>query len=256
MGRIISLSNQKGGVGKTTSAVNLASCLAEKGKKVLLIDLDPQGNAGFAIGINAEEMDTTIYEVLTGEISISDAVFKTDTDGLFLIPSNMDLAGAQVDLQDKPEKEFILKKAVNEIKDSFHYILIDCPPSLGILTVNSLAASDSVIIPLQCEYYALEGIGQLMKIILMVQESLNPHLELEGVLLTMFDSRTNLSKEVVADVRENFKDRVFRTIIPRNVPLAEAPSFGKPINHYDRNSVGSMSYLKLADEVIANDSSR
>jgi chromosome partitioning protein len=253
MGRIISISNQKGGVGKTTTTVNLAAYLAEKGKKVLIIDIDPQGNAGFGIGINAEEMETTIYEALIGEIPIRQVIFNTEVDGLFLIPSNIDLSGAQVELQEKPEKEFILKKALAEIKNSFHYIFIDCPPSLGILTLNSLVAADTVMIPLQCEYYALEGLSQLLKIISMVQESLNPKLSVEGVVLTMYDSRTNLAQQVASDVQDFFKDKVFKTIIPRNVRLSEAPSFGKPINIYDRNSVGGVAYSNLADEVIAND---
>ena len=253
MGRIISVSNQKGGVGKTTTTVNLAAYLAEKGKKVLIIDIDPQGNAGFGIGINAEEIETTIYEALIGEIPLSQAIFNTKLDNLFLIPSNIDLSGAQVELQDMPEKEFILKKALAVIKNSFHYIFIDCPPSLGILTLNSLVAADTVMIPLQCEYYALEGLSQLLKIISMVQENLNPKLAVEGVVLTMYDSRTNLAQQVAGDVRDYFKDKVFKTIVPRNVRLSEAPSFGKPINLYDRNSVGGIAYSNLADEVTAND---
>ena len=253
MGRVISVSNQKGGVGKTTTTVNLAAYLAEQGKKVLIIDIDPQANAGFGVGINAEEIETTLYEALIGEIPLSQAIFNTQLDNLFLIPSNIDLAGAQVELQDKPEKEFILKKALTAVKNSFHYILIDCPPSLGILTLNSLVAADTVMIPLQCEYYALEGLSQLLKIISMVQENLNPKLTVEGVVLTMYDSRTNLAQQVANDVQDYFKDKVFKTIIPRNVKLSEAPSFGKPINLYDRNSVGGIAYSKLADEVAAND---
>jgi len=253
VGRVISVSNQKGGVGKTTTTVNLAAYLAEQGKKVLIIDIDPQANAGFGVGINAEEIETTLYEALIGEIPLSQAIFNTQLDNLFLIPSNIDLAGAQVELQDKPEKEFILKKALTAVKNSFHYILIDCPPSLGILTLNSLVAADTVMIPLQCEYYALEGLSQLLKIISMVQENLNPKLTVEGVVLTMYDSRTNLAQQVANDVQDYFKDKVFKTIIPRNVKLSEAPSFGKPINLYDRNSVGGIAYSKLADEVAAND---
>ncbi|PKL35253.1 MAG: chromosome partitioning protein ParA [Spirochaetae bacterium HGW-Spirochaetae-1] len=252
MGRVISVSNQKGGVGKTTTTVNLAAYLAEKGKKVLIIDIDPQGNAGFGIGVNAEEIESTIYEVLIGEIPIKDAIFSTDVEGLFLVPSNIHLSGAQVDLLGAERKEFILKNALKDIKDNFHYILIDCPPSLGILTLNSLVAADSVMIPLQCEYYALEGLSQLLRIIAMVQEGLNRSLKIEGVVLTMYDSRTNLAQQVVTDVREFFKNKVFETIIPRNVRLSEAPSFGKPINLYDRSSAGSVTYDKLADEVIKN----
>ncbi len=250
MGKIISVSNQKGGVGKTTTTVNLAAYLAEKGKKVLIIDFDPQGNAGFGIGVNAEEIDTTIYEVLIGEIPVENAVFQTEVEGLYLIPSNIHLSGAQVDLLDSEGSEFILKKALSELRESFHYILVDCPPSLGLLTLNSLVAADSVMIPLQCEYYALEGLSQLLRIISMVQEKLNPSLEVEGVVLTMYDSRTNLANQVVNDVREYFKDKVYNTIIPRNVRLSEAPSFGKPISLYDRSSAGSITYEKLAEEVI------
>ena len=252
MGRIISVSNQKGGVGKTTTTVNLSAFLASMGKKVLIIDIDPQGNAGFGIGINAEESETTIYEVMLGEIPVEEAIFKTDIEDLYLIPSNIHLSGAQVDLLDSQGKEYILKNALKEIKDNFHYILIDCPPSLGILTLNSLCAADSVLIPLQCEYYALEGLSQLLRIIAMVQEGLNKKLGIEGVLLTMYDSRTNLAQQVVSDVREYFEDKVFETIIPRNVKLSEAPSFGKPIGLYDRTSTGSLTYEKLAEEVIKN----
>jgi len=252
MGRIISVSNQKGGVGKTTSTVNLAAYLAEKGKKVLIIDIDPQGNAGFGIGVNAEEIETTIYEVMLGELPIRDAIFDTDVENLYLIPSNIHLSGAQVDLLDSDVREYILKKALHEIKDNFHYIFIDCPPSLGMLTLNALVAADSVLIPLQCEYYALEGLSQLLRIIAMVQEGLNPALKIEGVVLTMYDSRTNLANQVVDDVRDYFQDKVFKTIIPRNVKLSEAPSFGKPISLYDRGSTGGVTYEKLADEVISN----
>ena len=252
MGKIISVSNQKGGVGKTTTTVNLAAYLAEKGKKVLIIDFDPQGNAGFGIGVNAEEINTTIYEVLIGEIPINKAIFSSDIEGLYLIPSNIHLSGAQVDLLDSEGNEFILKNALANIRDSFHYIFIDCPPSLGLLTLNGLVAADSVMIPLQCEYYALEGLSQLLTIISMVQNNLNSSLDIEGVILTMYDSRTNLANQVVNDVREYFKDKVYKSIIPRNVKLSEAPSFGKPINIYDRTSMGGLMYKKLAEEVIKN----
>ncbi len=252
MGKIISVSNQKGGVGKTTTTINLASFLAVKGKRVLIIDIDPQGNAGFGIGVNAEEINTTIYEALLGEITIEDAVFDTEIENLYLIPSNIHLSGAQVELLDIKGKEFILRNLLKKIRDNFHYILIDCPPSLGILTLNSLIAADSVLIPLQCEYYALEGLSQLLKIIAMVQEGLNKNLKIEGVVLTMYDSRTNLAHQVVTDVKDFFKDKVFKSIIPRNVKLSEAPSFGKPIGFYDRSSAGSTSYEKLAEEVMNN----
>lgn len=253
MGKIISVSNQKGGVGKTTTTVNVAAFLAEKGKRVLIIDIDPQGNAGFGIGINAEEMETTLYEVLIDEIEIEEAIFKTEIDGLSIIPSNIHLSGAQVDLLDAEGKEFILKKKLGAIKNHYDYIFIDCPPSLGILTLNSLVAADSVLIPLQCEYYALEGISQLLRIIVMVQENLNRALKIEGVVLTMYDPRTNLSQQVVSDVREYFQNKVFNSIIPRNVKLSEAPSFGKPIGLYDKSCPGSVSYEKLAEEVINNE---
>jgi len=253
MGRIISVSNQKGGVAKTTTTVNVAAFLADKGKKVLIIDIDPQGNAGYGIGVNAEEMETTIYEVLINEIPIEEAIFKSDIEGLSIIPANIHLSGAQVDLLDTLEKEFILKKKLAPIKNHYDYIFIDCPPSLGVLTLNSLVAADTVLIPLQCEYYALEGINQLLRIIVMVQEQLNKALRIEGVVLTMYDPRTNLAQQVVNDVREYFKEKVFQTIIPRNVKLSEAPSFGKPIGLYDKTCPGSISYEKLAEEVINND---
>ena len=253
MGRIISVSNQKGGVAKTTTTVNVAAFLADKGKKVLIIDIDPQGNAGYGIGVNAEEMETTIYEVIIGEVPIEDAIFKTDIDGLSIIPANIHLSGAQVDLLDVEAKEFILKKKLAPIKNHYDYIFIDCPPSLGVLTLNSLVSADTVLIPLQCEYYALEGINQLLRIIVMVQEQLNKALKIEGVVLTMYDPRTNLAQQVVNDVREYFKEKVFQTVIPRNVKLSEAPSFGKPIGMYDKTCPGSIAYEKLAEEVIRND---
>lgn len=252
MGKVISVSNQKGGVGKTTTTVNLAAFLAEKGKRVLIIDIDPQGNAGFGIGINAEEIETTIYEVLIDEIPIEETIFKTEIEGLSIIPSNIHLSGAQVNLLDTEGKEFILRNKLKKIRDYYDYIFIDCPPSLGVLTLNSLVAADSVLIPLQCEYYALEGLSQLLQIIVMVQERLNKTLKIEGVVLTMFDTRTNLAAQVVSDVREYFKDKVFDTIIPRNVKLSEAPSFGKPIGLYDKTCAGSISYEKLAQEVLNN----
>ncbi len=252
MGRVISVSNQKGGVGKTTTTVNLAAFLAEKGKRVLIIDIDPQANAGYGLGINVEDMSNTLYEVLIGQIPLKQAIFKTGIENLYLVPSNIHLSGAQVDMLELEEKEFVLKKAVQPIKNDFDYIFIDCPPSLGILTLNSMVAADSVMIPLQCEYYALEGLSQLLRIISMVQENLNRSLKIEGVVLTMFDSRTNLAQQVVSDVREFFKDKVFTSIIPRNVKLSEAPSFGKPIGMYDKGCIGSERYESLADEVIRN----
>ncbi len=252
MGRIISVSNQKGGVGKTTTTVNLSAFLAGRGKKVLIIDIDPQANAGYGIGVNAEDVNTTIYEVLIGELPVREAVFKTSYENLFIIPSNIHLSGAQIDLMEMEQREYILREALKEVRDTFDYVLIDCPPSLGILTLNSLVAADTVLIPLQCEYYALEGLNQLLRIITMVQENLNRNLKIEGVVLTMYDSRTNLAQQVVQDVRDFFDDKVFETIIPRNVRLSEAPSFGKPIGIYDRGSVGSQTYEKLTNEVLAH----
>lgn len=252
MGRIISVSNQKGGVGKTTTTVNLAAFLGLAGKKVLIVDIDPQANAGFGVGVNVEELGNTIYEVLIGEIDISDAVYKTEYENLDIVPSNIHLSGAQVDMMELDNKEFMMKKALDTIKDYYDYILVDCPPSLGLLTLNALVAADTVLIPLQCEYYALEGLSQLLKIINMVQENINKQLALEGVVLTMYDSRTKLSQHVVNDVNEYFKDKVFKTVIPRNVKLSEAPSFGKPIGEYDANCIGSETYKNLADEVIKN----
>lgn len=252
MGRIISVSNQKGGVGKTTTTINLSAFLAEKGKRVLIIDIDPQANAGYGLGINVEDADNTLYEVLIGQVDIRQAIYKTGIDKLFIIPSNIHLSGAQMDLLELEGREFVLKKTVAPIKDDFDFIFIDCPPSLGVLTLNSLVAADSVMIPLQCEYYALEGLSQLLRIISMVQESLNRNLKIEGVVLTMYDSRTNLSQQVVSDVRDFFKDKVFKSIVPRNVRLSEAPSFGKPIGVYDRHCVGSERYESLAEEVLNN----
>ncbi len=252
MGRVISVSNQKGGVGKTTTTINVAAFLAEKGKQVLIIDIDPQGNAGYGLGINAEDIETTIYEALIKEIPVEEAIFKSEIENLYIIPSNIHLSGAQVELLNYEGREYILKNLLKKIRNNFDLILIDCPPSLGILTLNSLVAADSVLIPLQCEYYALEGLNQLLRVIAMVQEELNKDLAIEGVVLTMYDSRTNLSQQVVSDVREYFKDKVFKTIVPRNVKLSEAPSFGKPINLYDRSCAGFETYEKLSEEVLEN----
>jgi chromosome partitioning protein len=250
MGKVISISNQKGGVGKTTTSINLSSSLASMGKKVLLIDIDPQGNSGSGLGLSVNEIQKTTYEVLLGEISANEAIQKTEIENLFILPSNINLSGAEIDLMNQDKKEYSLKKALAPIRSRFDFIIIDCPPSLGVLTINALTTSDSVIITLQTEYFALEGLSQLMKIISLVQENINTGLELEGVLLTMYDKRTNLANQVANDVREFFKEKVYTSTIPRNIKLGEAPSFGKPINLYDPDGVGSQSYKNFALEVI------
>jgi len=250
MGKIISISNQKGGVGKTTTSINLSSFLASMGKKVLIIDIDPQGNAGSGLGLNVNEQKDTTYEVILGEISIQEASQKTGIDNLFIVPANINLSGAEIDLMNQDKKEFSLKNAISKQRNNYDFIIIDCPPSLGVLTINALTASDSVIITLQTEYFALEGLSQLIKIISLVQENLNSSLELEGVLLTMYDKRTNLSNQVANDVKGYFGDKVYSTTIPRNIKLGEAPSFGKPINLYDPDGIGAQSYKNFALEVI------
>jgi len=250
MGRIIAISNQKGGVGKTTTAINLSACLAEKGKKVLTIDMDPQGNTTSGLGIDKNEVEDTSYEVLLGEAKIENAITKSIMDGLFVVPSERGLAGAEIELIGKVDREFILKKEVERIKDDYDFIIIDCPPSLGLITLNAFAASDSILIPIQCEYYALEGLSQLTKTIKLVKQGINPNLHIEGVLLTMYDSRTNLSVQIAEDVRKYFGATVYKTVIPRNVRLSEAPSYGRPIMAFDNKSKGAECYKKLANEVI------
>lgn len=250
MGRIISLSNQKGGVGKTTTCINLAAYLAELGQKVLVIDLDPQGNAGSGLGVHKDELNQTIYNVIIEGLDIRKIIVQSSIPNLELVPANIHLSGAQVELLDYEQREFKLTYALSGIRNDYDFVLIDNPPSLGILTLNSLTASDSVLIPLQCEYYSLEGLTQLLKIIQMVQKNFNRELVIDGVILTMFDSRTRLANQVVEDVREYFQDKVFEAIIPRNVRLSEAPSHGQPISYYDRSSSGAVSYEKLAKEVI------
>jgi chromosome partitioning protein len=247
-GKIIAYANQKGGVGKTTSAVNIGAYTAEAGKRVLLLDFDPQGNLASSVGADKEKPGA--YEVLTGQVSLDEAVQKTVVPNLFVVPSNIDLAGADVELMNQPEREFFLKRALAGSDSSYDYIFIDCPPSLGLLTLNGLTASDLVFIPMQCEYFAMEGLSLLLQSIRRVQKALNPGLGIGGIFFTMYDSRTRLANEVVQEVAAYFKDKVFKTIIPRNVRLSEAPSHGVPISLYDSGCIGAASYKKLAQEVI------
>ncbi|CWV95503.1 sporulation initiation inhibitor protein soj [Listeria monocytogenes] len=249
---MIALANQKGGVGKTTSSVNLSSSLAFLGKKVLLVDIDPQGNASSGVGVNKGEIEHCIYDVLVDDVAIQDVLQKTDLDNLNVIPATIQLAGAEVELVPAISREIRLKKAIDSIRDDYDYVIIDCPPSLGLLTLNALTAADSVLIPVQCEYYALEGLSQLLNTIRIVQKHLNEDLQIEGVLLTMLDARTNLGIQVIEEVKKYFQNKVFNTIIPRNVRLSEAPSHGKPILLYDAKSKGAEVYLELAKEVVAH----
>jgi len=250
MGKIIAICNQKGGVGKTTTSINLAAYLAIAGKKILLIDLDPQANATSGIGINKHDIKKSTYHILLEELKFSDILQKTAIDNLILAPSNLDLTGAEVELVGALGREYRLKRALQSEKDNYDFIIIDSPPSLGLLTINGLCAADSVVIPVQCEYYALEGLTQLHNTIRLVKENLNPLLAIEGVLLTMADFRTNLTKEVIQEARNHFQDKVYNTVIPRNIRLTEAPSFGKPIALYDRNSLGAQKYEELSREIL------
>lgn len=250
VGKIIAVANQKGGVGKTTTAVNLGAGLANLGKRVLLVDMDPQGNTTSGIGINKADVDYCIYDVIINEVDTRDAILETNVEGLSILPSTIQLAGAEIELVPTISREVRLKRAISPIKHLYDYILIDCPPSLGLLTINSLTAADSVLIPIQCEYYALEGLSQLLNTIRLVQKHLNTGLTVEGVLLTMFDARTNLGVQVVEEVKKYFKEKVYRSIIPRNVRLSEAPSYGQSIMTYDPKSKGAEVYLELAKEVI------
>ena len=250
MGRIIAIANQKGGVGKSTTAINLAACLAEKEQKVLIVDIDPQGNATSGLGVSKDDVENTIYQVMLGTISADDAIQKDVFDNLDVLPSNVNLAGAEIELIDVENREYILKNILYDIKDRYDYIVLDCPPSLSMLTVNAMTAADTVLVPIQCEYYALEGLTQLIHTINLVKRKLNPELELEGVVFTMYDARTNLSLQVVENVKENLGQNIYKTIIPRNVRLAEAPSHGLPINIYDSKSAGAESYRLLAEEVM------
>ena len=251
MGRIIAIANQKGGVGKTTTSTNLSACLAELNKKVLLIDIDPQGNATSGVGVDKNQLDNTVYEMIIGECELEDCILKDVIDNLDILPSNVNLSGAEIDLIGVEEREYILKKKIDEVKEHYDFIIIDCPPSLNMLTVNAMTTADSVLVPIQCEYYALEGLSQLIHTINLVKERLNPGLEIEGVVFTMYDARTNLSLQVVENVKSNLKQNVYKTIIPRNIKLAEAPSHGMPINLYDTKSAGAESYRLLAEEVAS-----
>jgi len=252
MGKTIIVANQKGGVGKTTTVVNLSAFLAQAGKKTLVVDLDSQGNSCSGLGIKKEDVKKGLYEALLETVETDDIVIPTPIKNLYVIPSNINLSGAQVELVEMEKREFRLKKVVDAVRDRFQYILIDSPPSLGILTVNGLVASDAVIIPIQCEYYALEGLSQLLQAINLVKSRLNSRLRVEGVLLTMYDTRTNLSKQVVEEVISYFKNKVYKTIIPRNIKLAEAPSYGMPICLYDPKSLGALSYYNLSREIMKN----
>ena len=252
MAKIISISNQKGGVGKTTTVINLSVYLAEKGKRILIVDIDPQGNAGSGLNIDKDIVKkSNIYNILTQEKSPTDMIVDTEYENLSIIPSNQDLSGAAIEIVNVEKREYILKEALNLIKDRFDYIFIDTPPSLGLLTVNALTASNSVFIPIQCEFYALEGISQLVQTIRLIKERLNPDLYIEGVCLTMYDSRTNLSKEVSENIKMYFKERAYENIIPRNVKISEAPSHGKAIFTYAIDSIGSIAYSKMAEEFLS-----
>lgn len=250
MGRTIAIANQKGGVGKTTTAINLSACLAEKGKKVLAVDMDPQGNMTSGLGVDKDSVENTIYNLIIGESKMEEVLIKDVLENLDIIPTNIDLSGAEIELLDVEEKEYIVRNEIDKIKYNYDFIIIDCPPSLSMLTINAMTTADSVLVPIQCEYYALEGLSQLIHTVELVRDRLNPKLTIEGVVFTMYDARTNLSLQVVENVKDNLEQTIYKTIIPRNIRLAEAPSYGIPINKYDPKSAGAESYLRLADEVI------
>ena len=250
MGRVIAVANQKGGVGKSTTAINLSACLAEKGKKVLAIDIDPQGNTTSGLGVDKNNVENTLYELLLGEAEAKDTIVKDVVENVDLIPSNVNLSGAEIELIGVDEKEYIMKKIIDKVRRKYDYIIMDCPPSLNMLTINALTAANSVLVTIQCEYYALEGLSQLIHTIELVKERLNKKLVMEGVVFTMYDARTNLSLQVVENVKDNLQQNIYKTIIPRNVRLAEAPSHGLPINLYDTRSAGAESYRLLAQEVL------
>ena len=251
MGRTIAIANQKGGVGKTTTAINLSACLAEAGQRVLTIDFDPQGNATTGLGLEKEQIEDTVYELHLRDCTLEDCVMRDVQENLDVLPSDSNLAGAEIELLDVENKEFVLKSHLDQVKNDYDFIIIDCPPSLSLLTLNALVAADTVLVPIQCEYYALEGLSQVLRTINIVKRKMNPSLEMEGVVFTMYDARTNLSLEVVENVKNNLNEKIYKTIIPRNVRLAEAPSHGMPINIYDSKSTGAESYRLLAAEVIS-----
>ena len=251
MGRTIAIANQKGGVGKTTTAINLSSCLAEAGQRVLTIDFDPQGNATSGLGLEKGQIEDTVYEMMLGDCSFEDCLQREVQEDLDVLPSDSNLSGAEIELLDVENKEFVLKSHLDQVKNDYDFIIIDCPPSLSLLTLNALVAADTVLVPIQCEYYALEGLSQVLRTINIVKRKMKPSLEMEGVVFTMYDARTNLSLEVVENVKNNLNEKIYKTIIPRNVRLAEAPSHGMPINIYDSKSTGAESYRLLAAEVIS-----